>query len=102
MARISCTLLAIFLLSTPILAEPAFTKTNIFEAGVDGYKLYRIPGIVATAKGTLLAYCEARKSDKGDWGHIDIVLRRSSDGGATWEPARKIVTPPKDAERNPA
>lgn len=102
MPRLTCTLLATCILCTPILADPVFTKTNIFEAGVDGYKLYRIPGIVATDKGTLLAYCEARKSDKGDWGQIDIVLRRSSDGGATWEPARKIVTPPRDAERNPA
>lgn len=100
---ISTLLLTIFGLTGVLhAAEPMLSKSNIFEAGMDGYKLYRIPGIVATAKGTLLAYCEARKSDKGDWGHIDIVLRRSSDGGASWEPMRKIVAPPKDAERNPA
>jgi len=100
--RIFGLLLAFSFSGAAVAADAVLTKTNIFEAGVDGYKLYRIPGIVATSRGTLLAYCEARKSDKGDWGHIDIVLRRSSDGGATWEPMRKIVTPPKDAQRNPA
>lgn len=83
-------------------AEPVLEKTNLFQAGQDGYKLYRIPGIVATAKGTILAYCEARKNNSGDWGHIDVMLRRSADGGRTWEPPRKIVTPPADAQRNPA
>ena len=43
--------------------------------------------IVVTAKGTLLAYCEARKGGRGDWGTIDVMLRRSSDGGKTWQAA---------------
>lgn len=82
-------------------AEPLFEKTNLFEAGTGGYFHYRIPGIVVTKKGTLLAYCEARKSKGGDWGTIDIWMRRSTDGGKTWEAARKIVTPPADAKKNP-
>lgn len=65
-------------------AEPEFKQADLFTAGVGGYKLYRIPGLVVTTRGTILAYCEARKSDKGDWGTIDIQLRRSTDGGATW------------------
>src|SRR5262245_43733256 len=44
-------------------AEPFLEKTDLFEAGKDGYALYRIPGVVVTTKGTVLAYCEARKSD---------------------------------------
>src|SRR5688572_17091826 len=35
-------------------AEP--TKLDLFEAGKGGYELYRIPGVVATPRGTLLAY----------------------------------------------
>src|SRR5687767_10881265 len=76
-------------------------KIDLFMAGEGGYASYRIPGIVATKKGTLLAYCEARKNSAADWGQIDVVMRRSSDGGKTWDAPRKIVAPPADAKRNP-
>lgn len=82
-------------------AEPGIEKTDLFEAGKDGYALYRIPGIIATKSGTLLAYCEARKTVRGDWGTIDLWMRRSTDNGKTWEAARKITTPPPDAKKNP-
>jgi len=71
--------------------QPLLNKTDLFEAGTGGYATYRIPGIVVTSKGTLLAYCEARKSLQGDWGTIDIMMRRSADGARTWEKQRKIV-----------
>ena len=64
-------------------------KTLLFEAGEDGYAVFRIPGIVVTTKGTLLAYCVGRKTP-GDWADIDIFLRRSTDGGKTWEPRKKL------------
>jgi sialidase-1 len=54
---------------------------------IPGYARFRIPGIVASVDGTLLAYCEARKTDD-DWADIDILLRISHDGGRTFsEPA---------------
>jgi Neuraminidase (sialidase) len=81
--------------------EPFVKKTDLFLAGDDGYALYRIPGIVVTAKGTLLAYCEARRSASGDWGTIDVMLRRSTDGGATWSPARKAVQVKGPVAKNP-
>lgn len=65
-------------------AAPRIDRRDLFLAGEGGYALYRIPGLIVTSKGTLLAYAEARKGERGDWGTIDIVLRRSSDGGATW------------------
>lgn len=80
----------------------SITKFDLFESGKDGYALYRIPGIVVTKKGTLLAYCEARKHPGGDWGHIDILLRRSTDGGDTWEKPRSIVKLEGKFDRNPA
>ena len=48
-----------------------------------GYARFRIPGIVTCPDGTILTYCEARKSDD-DWAVIDILLRKSSDGGRTF------------------
>src|SRR4051794_29324616 len=72
-------------------AEPFLEKIDLFEAKKDGYALYRIPGIVVTPRGTVLAYCEARRTGKSDWDTIDIMLRRSTDGGKTWEPRRQIA-----------
>ncbi|HEY1381388.1 MAG TPA: sialidase family protein [Gemmataceae bacterium] len=83
-------------------AEPALERTDLFEAGRGGYTLYRIPGLVVTAKGTLLAYCEARTSDKGDWGATDIVFRRSTDGGRSWSPPAKLPAVEGPIAKNPA
>jgi len=66
-----------------------------------GYATYRIPGIVVTSRGTPLACCEARKSLQGDWGTINIMLRRSTDGGMTWEKQRKIVNIEGEVAQNP-
>ncbi|MFK7779243.1 MAG: sialidase family protein [Gimesia sp.] len=64
-------------------------KTTLFTARSGGYHHYRIPGIVATKQGTLLAYCEARRTS-GDWADIDILMRRSTDGGKSWLPVQVI------------
>ena len=58
-------------------------KITIFEARKGGYRTYRVPGILATPNGTVLVTAEARP-EGGDWGNNDIVMRRSTDGGATW------------------
>jgi len=76
-------------------------KTDLFVGGEGGYAAYRIPGIVCTGGGTLLAYCEARRDGAADWGAIDVLARRSTDGGATWEPPRKLFSPPEEAKANP-
>ncbi|MGC9541139.1 sialidase family protein [Streptomyces sp. UG1] len=63
------------------------TETSVpFRAGREGYASFRIPAVVATAAGTLLAFCEGRVDSAADHGHIDIVLKRSTDGGRTWGP----------------
>ena len=72
-------------------AEPFLEKTNLFEEEKDGFRLYRIPGIIVTAKGSVLAYCEARKFTVADRGEIEIHLRRSTDGGRTWSPAKQVA-----------
>jgi sialidase-1 len=75
-------------------------KTDLFAAGEDGYATYRIPGIVVTGRGTILAYCAARKDGIGDWADIDIALRRSTDGGRSWQPRRILVDAGKDTADN--
>jgi sialidase-1 len=66
-------------------AEPP-TRTVVFERGEGLYHTYRIPSIIAAANGELVALCEGRKSSASDAGDIDLVCRRSSDGGQTWGP----------------
>lgn len=63
--------------------------TNLFVSGTNGYEHYRIPSLLTTEKGTLLAFCEARKRT-GDAGDIDLVMKRSLDGGRTWSDERII------------
>ena len=81
--------------------EPFLEKTDVFPAGMNGIARYRIPGIVVTAKGTALAYSEARKNGSADWGEIEIHLRRSTDGGKTWEASRHIAHHGARLEGNP-
>lgn len=59
-------------------------KQALYTCGANGYKAYRIPSLVVTTRGTLLAFCEARKDNIRDHGDIDLVLRRSADTGRTW------------------
>lgn len=76
-----------------------------FVAGEAGYYSYRIPALLVTPKGTLLAFCEGRKTSRSDHGDIDMVLRRSTDNGATWTP-QQIVHEEGDTKKitigNPA
>lgn len=62
----------------------------LFPAHTQGYATYRIPALAVTTKGTVLAFCAARMAP-GDWSHINIALRRSVDGGITWEAQRIIA-----------
>src|SRR5690606_9994976 len=56
-----------------------------YAEGTYGYEVYRIPAIVRTKKGTLLAFAEARKKkSNGDSGDIDMVVKRSENNGQTW------------------
>lgn len=88
----------------PAPAAPAadeVEKTDLFVGGENGVSLYRIPGIVVTPKGTVLAYCEARRTSAADWGEIEVHLRRSTDGGKTFSPAQHIAHQGARDEGNP-
>jgi sialidase-1 len=64
-------------------AKPFLEMTDLFQNGKAGYSMYHIPGIAVTAKGTVLAWGEARKGNS-DWAKMDILLRRSTDNGLTF------------------
>ncbi len=82
-------------------AEPFVEKLDLFKVGEDpAYNIYHIPGIVVTAKGTVLAWCEARKGG-GDWSDIRILLRRSTDDGKTWSAPKSIADVPGPKTKNP-
>lgn len=66
--------------------------TLVRKAGDDGINSYRIPGLVTSKKGTLLAVYDIRYSHSGDLpADIDVGLSRSTDGGQTWEPMKVIL-----------
>ena len=78
-------------LSSPFaVGNPLFEKTDVFPAREGGYVIVRVPGIVVSNKGTLLAYGEARHAPGQDWSDIDLVLRRSTDGGKSWQPTQML------------
>ncbi|WP_345949621.1 sialidase family protein [Mucilaginibacter sp. PAMB04274] len=57
---------------------------HIYKAGEGGYACFRIPALITTKNDALLAFAEARKADCGDSGDIDLVVKRSDNGGKTW------------------
>ncbi|MFI6009930.1 LamG-like jellyroll fold domain-containing protein [Streptomyces sp. NPDC051243] len=88
----------------PARALPLFEQQIIFKASQDpgGYACFRIPAVVRTNQGTLLAFAEGRRSTCGDAGDIDIVLKRSTDGGRTWGPLQVVSDGAGDTHGNPA
>lgn len=82
-------------------AAPAPEFFDVFPANSNGVTRHRIPGMVVTTKGTVLAYCEARINNSSDWGEIEIHLRRSTDGGKTWDAPRRIAHRGARLEGNP-
>ncbi|MEU3951986.1 sialidase family protein [Streptomyces achromogenes] len=87
------------------MTDPTTAPTDVtvpFRAGREGYASFRIPAVVATRTGTLLAFCEGRAGSAADHGHIDIVLKRSTDGGRTWGPLQVAASNGTDLAGNPA
>ncbi|MFH8238436.1 exo-alpha-sialidase [Streptomyces sp. NPDC018321] len=108
-------LAALFALAASLLPAPAvhaeghgrageFEQRVLFRADQDpgGYACFRIPAIVRTTEGTLLAFAEGRVLDCGDAGDIDIVVKRSTDGGRTWGPLQVVNEGGGDTHGNPA
>jgi sialidase-1 len=87
------TALTAFLLGSCLVAslEPAgLQQVDVFLSGKEGYHTFRIPSVIVSPKGTVLAFCEGRKNSASDTGDIDLVLKRSFDQGATWRPLQVV------------
>src|SRR5437763_5845091 len=92
---------ACFFLGVAYLTAAELEQQPVFEAGKDGYHTYRLPDAIVSLKGTLLAFCEGRKAGRGDAGDIDLVLKRSFDGGRTWRATQLVWDDGENACGNP-
>jgi sialidase-1 len=83
------------LLITPafvVAGQPLFQTTDVYVGGLDGVHTFRIPSLVTTKKGTLLAICDARyPSSEDPPNDIDQVVKRSTDLGRTWSRMQTII-----------
>lgn len=108
MTILSRTLLVTAVLVAPVtFAAPASARSGCtssvpYVSGSGGYDTYRIPATVVTGRGTVLAFAEGRHNSAGDTGNIDVVLRRSTDGGCTWGQLSVVAAGEGDTRGNPA
>jgi sialidase-1 len=77
-------------------------EKTLFVRGESSYHTYRIPALIVSKKGTILAFCEGRRNNASDSGDIDIILKRSFDNGQTWEQMQLVVDYGIDTAGNPA
>ncbi|RPI96845.1 MAG: exo-alpha-sialidase [Chloroflexi bacterium] len=82
--------------------ERTLQLSEVFVFGQDGYHTYRIPAMVVTTHGTVLAFCEGRKAGRGDAGRIDLLLKRSTDHGSSWSPQQVVWSDGENTCGNPA
>jgi sialidase-1 len=92
---------SLFFFVTIASAQPLSPPVDVFTSGQHGYHTYRIPALLVTPKGTLLAFAEARKNSRSDTGHIDLVVKRSTDNGRTWSALQVIASDPPNTIGNP-
>ncbi len=76
------------------------THVNVFISGEEGYETYRIPAVLTTKTGTILAFAEGRASIS-DHAENDIVMKRSLDGGFTWSHLETIAEDGENCLNNP-
>jgi sialidase-1 len=79
-----------------------WAQSAVFTSGTNNYASFRIPAIIKAPNGDLLAFCEGRVNNSGDFGNIDIVMKRSVDGGNSWSAIRVVVDADSLQAGNPA
>jgi len=88
-----------FVIATSCWAE---SLQYLFKSGTEAYTTFRIPALVISNKGTVLAFAEGRKKGSSDTGDIDIVLKRSEDNGKTWSELKVVWDQGENVCGNPA
>ena len=76
-------------------------QSGLFVSGEGGYHTYRIPALVVTVEGTVLAFCEGRKYDPSDAGDNAMLVKRSEDNGRSWSEQQVIWDDPGHTCGNP-
>ena len=84
------------------IASSQTQRVPVFISGTEGYKSFRIPAIISLKDGTLLAFAEGRINGSGDFGDINIVMKRSTDKGKTWTACKTLVDNSTLQAGNPA
>lgn len=74
---------------------------TVFSAGEAGYHTFRIPALLPTQGGVILAFAEGRRFGRGDSGAINLVVKRSTDSGATWSAPRVVWSDGSNTCGNP-
>ena len=98
----ACLFVALFFTTTRADgAHPFIKQSTVYQAEDGGYFSHRIPALLVTSKGTLLAFCEARSGSASDSAPADLVLRRSLDNGKTWTAAQVVAHFPGFTVGNP-
>lgn len=100
----------VYFLNNPQFSEGLSLQRDLFIGGQEGYDTYRIPSLLIVPKGAqlnngeileedlVLAFCEGRKYSALDTGEIDIVMKRSDDGGRTWSELERLVVSGSDSD----
>ncbi len=73
---------------------------KLFYKDYDGSVSYRIPSLITTSNGTVIAGIDKRQSGAADTGNIDAVIRRSLDGGKTWQDPQTLIDLPKGGSQH--
>jgi sialidase-1 len=81
--------------------QPFCDQEPVFVSGRDGYDTFRIPALITAPSGAVLAFCEGRRHGMGDSGEINLVLKRSLDGGVTWQPMQLVAEDGPNTVGNP-
>lgn len=92
--------ISVLLLGHPATAQLSPSVSDVFTGNHEGYTIYRIPAIITTVKGTVLAFCEGRNNLR-DQSENDIVMKRSPDGGKTWDSLCVVEENGKHSLNNP-
>ena len=81
--------------------SPVFEEQPLFQNGDDGYHCYRIPSLLVTNRGTILAFAEARKVKCNDHGDVNLAVKRSTDHGKTWSETEILADAGDETMGNP-
>lgn len=80
----------------------ANVTSQVYKPGESGYAAFRIPAVVVSKAGTVLAFAEGRVDGSADDGNIDLLVKRSEDNGNTWSTPIKVYDDGENRCQNPA